>query len=542
MGAIFPIRSQPHYEQSEPAVSNAPINEVPSEQLEQPTRDTSQPAISSTLIHEVPSEQLEQPTRNTSEPAVSSTPIDKASIQQWKMQVRGVLTALEETMDSLVAASMYNSYYSPIYHLPPEIFLLIIRQLYHDEPTFFCLRQVSRLFQKLINSKEFQGHIFPTYYPPGNAKPGSGWCEEMDKFRRTIKRTLRLGFSGTYSTELEEICTRLRRDALCLTCQENRRLGPRCRFNLSHNPFSLKDTFLHCSGCQDNHPKLMFSTMHQNDGSQGTRICIGREGHIRLCEHEAITWADVESHLIEWRANPRPYSDIIVKFCADPVHNFGCKPSPPLARLTVYNSWSAGLELSWEPHTGPHPFTSFPGNPIKASEVRTLARKYRLNAARFIIPEQAAGHLPEMECFPFGECDCLCYHGPNDWNYADSFHWEHDCPTPTTDRRLLPQQHRRLCACGAWCVPHRRVTTSFTTLRSLIRIDQSCDWGSSFCVRIQYQKIVYICGNGDKKYAPGMRWCNALDPDSFKGGGDCYRLPRCKDISCANHYVVDYES
>lgn len=508
--------------------------------------------MSNTLIWEKPSHQLEQPNCGASDPAMPVTPIDKASIQQWKMQVRGVLTTLEEAMDSLVAASMYNSYYSPIYHLPPEIFLMIIRQLYDDAPTFFCLRQVSRLFRKLINSKEFQGHIFPTYYHPRNAKvePRSDWLKRMGEFRRITNRTIRmgfdgahrttrLGFDGEHRTQLEEIRTRLRRDALCITCQENHRLRPGARFDVYRGRFSPEDTFLHCSGCQDNHPKSMFSTMHQNMGSQGTRICIGREGHIRLCEHEVITWADVESHLIEWRANPRRYSGITVKFCADPVHNFGCKPSPPLARLTIYDTWSARLELSWEPHTGPHPFTSFPGNPIKASEMRELARKYRLNAARFIAPGQAAGHLPEMECFPFGECDCLCYHEPNDWDFTGSFHWEHDCPTSTTDMSLLPRQHRRLCASGAWSVPHRRVTTSSTTFRSLIRIDQSCPWGSSSCVRIRYQKGVYICGRSDKRHAPGMRWCNALDPDSFEEGRDCYSLQRCKDISFANHYIVD---
>lgn len=449
-------------------------------------------------------------------------------------------------MDSLVAVSMYNSYYSPIYHLPPEIFLMIIRQLYHDGPTFFCLRQVSRLFRKLINSKEFQGHIFPTYYHPGNAngEPRSGWCKEMHNFRRTISHTIRLGFNGTYRTQLEEICTRLRRDALCITCQENHRLRPRDRFNISRTLFS-RSTFLHCSGCRHDHPKSMFSTAHQKTRPRGTRICIGREGHIRLCEHEVITWADVESHLIQWKAKPQSYSDVLqttIKYCTDPIHNFGCKPSPPLARLTVYDKESARLELSWEPHTGPYPFTAFPGNPIKALEMRAIARKYRLNATRFIAPEQAAGHLPEMECFPFGKCDCLCYNGPDGWDFTDSFHWEHEYQTPTTETRFLPRQHLRFCATGGCGVAHDRLTTFSPTERSSICIDHSCIGESSSCISIRYKKTVRIGKKSVKKHAPGVSWCDALDPDSFTGGFDCYRLQRCKDISCANHYVVDSES
>ena len=59
---------------------------------------------------------------------------------------------------------------------------------------------------------------------------------------------------------------------------------------------------LWCSGCGENHASLFFSSRQRSVPSE-QRICIGREGSIRLCDHEVLTWEAVEKAVAEYRAS-----------------------------------------------------------------------------------------------------------------------------------------------------------------------------------------------------------------------------------------------
>ncbi|UQC88033.1 uncharacterized protein CLUP02_13555 [Colletotrichum lupini] len=69
----------------------------------------------------------------------------------------------------------------------------------------------------------------------------------------------------------------------CRSCAENR--------DHSSQKYRAAVSPLHCSGCRRDHPSSLFS-VKQRQEEPDTRICIGREGHLRLREHRTFDWDD----------------------------------------------------------------------------------------------------------------------------------------------------------------------------------------------------------------------------------------------------------
>ncbi|KAF5011671.1 hypothetical protein FDECE_2246 [Fusarium decemcellulare] len=66
-------------------------------------------------------------------------------------------------MDPLIARQVYNWENSYLYRLPDELIIDILRELRDDETSFFCLRQVSRRWRRLINDAELKNPSFSTF-------------------------------------------------------------------------------------------------------------------------------------------------------------------------------------------------------------------------------------------------------------------------------------------------------------------------------------------------------------------------------------------
>jgi hypothetical protein len=79
--------------------------------------------------------------------------------QKVKLEMLSVLEDLEETMDPLVAARVYNTRYSPIYRLPKELLLDILDYIGKDLVTTYCLRRVSRRSFHLIGEPTTWGFM-----------------------------------------------------------------------------------------------------------------------------------------------------------------------------------------------------------------------------------------------------------------------------------------------------------------------------------------------------------------------------------------------
>ncbi|VUC34829.1 unnamed protein product [Clonostachys rosea] len=151
------------------------------------------------------------------------------------------------------------------------------------------------------------------------------------------------------------------------------------------------------------------------------RRCNGVKGHVRVCEHQTISWLEMTSFLKECKAKIPSTAqshfevDITMRACDHPdhpSHRTECHPfeaNGPVARLFYKKSGEWRVELTWEPHSGPGKFKLYQPGKFDASEMRDMFRSYRSSAARFIVPELLPNHLPEMTCFRLNECDCLSY-------------------------------------------------------------------------------------------------------------------------------------
>jgi hypothetical protein len=60
-----------------------------------------------------------------------------------------------------------------------------------------------------------------------------------------------------------------------------------------------------CWACDTMHPQLAFSPSQAARVNTPGRVCIGREGYVRLCQHKIVSWAHVEGRIAEWRGGGR---------------------------------------------------------------------------------------------------------------------------------------------------------------------------------------------------------------------------------------------
>ncbi|KAF4978472.1 hypothetical protein FZEAL_5158 [Fusarium zealandicum] len=321
------------------------------------------------------------------------------------------LSTLEQIMDPIVASSFYNTTYSPIYRLPDEVVMNILQQLAKGEDklslfSFFHLRQVSRRFRRLVNDGEFQKHPFSSFNHCKSCDHGTMVAHaRRDRdipsthcFEHSVSQAQASGLSSYH-----------RKDNLCIECQKMFHLRKKsnqstlCKFARGH-----RNDWLVCSDCLMYHPTSAFSLKEQKKKSD-RRICIGKEGYIRLCQHVVISWQDIKPLIQSLKQG----GDLIkIKVCQDASHTHNCKQanSWPTASLGLSIWTGTYLKLEWQTHTGPMPGQKGGSKQYSARDLRIVTRAIRCKGAEYLCPEQAAGHLPEMECFAFSKgCDCLAF-------------------------------------------------------------------------------------------------------------------------------------
>ncbi|KAK7967227.1 uncharacterized protein PG986_001504 [Apiospora aurea] len=66
-----------------------------------------------------------------------------------------------------------------------------------------------------------------------------------------------------------------------------------------------------CSGCKAYHPVFLFSPVERQKGPS-RRVCIGRQGHIRLCQHKMVEW----QHLAGYGSSSNGHTPINKYECA----------------------------------------------------------------------------------------------------------------------------------------------------------------------------------------------------------------------------------
>lgn len=243
--------------------------------------------------------------------------------------------------------------------------------------------------------------------------------------------------------ELDEAASRLRRDLLCVNCQrgytnsKKHGLSVVCKFST----YEGDNQWLHCSGCEVDHLSTIFSTEEAKKPCN-ERVCIGRQGYVRLCEHEVIKWTDIEARVNQaLRESVGLDLGITFRRCLNrnpelgrKLHREVCERHQMLMLISGepdFLELSVTLKLSWVAELGhATPRNTGDSKPLNAEELKVMAQALRLGGAASIIPAEGPSHLPEMDCFS-ASWDC------------DRFRlWPRvvdEDPTPQTSTTLLPE-------------------------------------------------------------------------------------------------------
>ena len=294
-----------------------------------------------------------------------------------------------------------------LWQLPGELLLVILDHILEadDLVSLFCLRRVSARFRRLIYAKPFWSKIH-------SGVDEWEWPRESPVWLLPEK-------------QLFELRHLLQRDGLCKDCiryaHDESGQYPAWRGGLekltAFDMDSRRCSFLwpksisgtgtaYCHGCETDNYLLEFPTppakssavlLQQGDLAEEERVCIGRQGAVKLCEHVSIDWADVEAFLSASCQNlkyqkadgsaiprnqqwPRWLHDSVLAECRHPSHATRCFQQQDVSSIHAtsarwpravlrYECWMddakddevGGLELhlEWSAHSG---IEAFRGN------------------------------------------------------------------------------------------------------------------------------------------------------------------------------------
>jgi hypothetical protein len=329
----------------------------------------------------------------------------------------------------------------------------------------------------------------------------------------------------------------------------------------------LTSHYMHCSGCRVDHPVGLFSAAQRRVPSR-KRVCIGREGFVRLCDHKVVTWVKVASIAMEITKPDTGSEELDITIdlfqCLDNSHfpKHHGKNSPqilnqqigPCVGVRRNSRDSVSVHLKWLGHLCLPDLDSdelFHDGRATPGLLRRYLEHLRQGAAEFIAPEFPPGRLTEMNCFDPNRCCCLRLAGveelPYGWQLAPlqelkrsncREHPEHLLRAlhPSKDYRRGSSYVRREWT-GAHCVGVQTTgTLKYGSSRVVVRVDPCA--GESRCLQIKYNRRIAILPKSCRPGRVTMAWCQALDPDSYNLTDDTesYGVLWCRQRGCRNYY------
>lgn len=281
------------------------------------------------------------------------------------------------------------------------------------------------------------------------------------------------------------------------------------------------------------------------------RLCIGRQGYVRLCEHEVITWAEVEAYIAQsWREpNNNPTGSIELRGCEIPDsdhkqrlgYNISGFHSATLHFLSAFTNarLNPTLSLKWRVHleraAAPEMAVS---RPPTTGEMQAMAQVLRLEGAASMLPAEGPSHLPELDCFsaPWncGRLRGLMRRGA-----------EQTTSQPST--RLPPEEFWSSEHAGvngpcnsshSASVPSSRlglglIITTWRGHRFFQEPGLDFAYRKSFSVSDEKTNIHSADGI---TLTPSHDWYHAMDRNSYSWEGGCGALESCQNQSCRNYY------
>lgn len=489
------------------------------------------------------------------------------------------LSEFADSMDPLLAAAAHNKEFSPLLKLPDEILMAILHFLEPDIRDIYYIRRVCRKLRFMAYDHTLKPVLFLT-------RPFSKGSHMLhhDKFHGRENNRGPFGILPWYS--VPGFQATIRKQTLCEPCQTAHREG------MLPNGCVFMETprlYIHCAGCNSHHTRYAFSHT-QRQKKPLDRVCIGREGTLRLCEHVSIGWADIEAHLAA-SSRQRDFSKAVSDFhvmCPHPSHKFACKstsrlaPSEascndhtrPCARLqldgspTLHHSdrWtSVSLVLCWKPYSSSKILTAPENGQIEATRLRELYGEFGKNAARFIVPGPSQNTTPEMLCFDLDKCGHILYRNGERPQATSSelLGTPHasgrsiNSPVTATEIALDEDHQDASRFTGLGWTDHY---VEFNEARGqsgiyVYECDEKHDGqDSTRCLLTSYRRTILL-GQIDPHHRgtlnPSHQWFHAIDQDSYPSiqatpGGIWARVmayfdktksrPRCRDTACRNYF------
>ncbi|KAK2774377.1 hypothetical protein CKAH01_03610 [Colletotrichum kahawae] len=383
-------------------------------------------------------------------------------------------------IDPWMAAVWQNAAKSPLCGLPDHILLNIMRRL--DLIAICQLRRASREFLRLFSSHEFEkwwykGSDYEFLWASPVLAPGS-------------VNALKFGAMS----------------AFCAPCYANRNLSGWKQFNARCQ--------LYCSGCKKHHTASLFSAAERNKAPV-ERICIGREGYIRLCEHKTFNWDDFVRASSEASKFPRDGSDLAC-----------CKHAPRQPGLppVEYNAFvlDQWVYLEKAMHMS-FPRTS-PAFRLNADELRQRLAEEQV---RDLCPwYQGPRHLDLMGCFDPNVCLCLHYEGRE--RFEPLLHPK------------APQALNRLGDCPRRPGGHENHKWAKNVDSYLNSEFRRCSTHTN-CLELELFRTFSAMDDEGRPLTPSSpEWYLALDPESHNlTEDDEFReVTWCEDQACRNYYKL----
>ena len=449
----------------------------------------------------------------------------------------------------LTAPMFHNSTRSPLAGLPDAILLRIMGHV--DDVSLFCLRRTCRTMLRLFSNRQFwhlQDH-----------RSTSRWShnKNVKEYQRNPNwpRQREPPWKRELLTDKAKILLRplLQKDMYCAMC---RNISPDVERR-------LQTEFLYCSGCREHHPAGLFS-IHERRGLDVSRLCIGREGYIRICEHRTVSWTDVESFFRSGQED-RQMS------CYHPSHGELCGGDGLSAGIhvflvrrkheSIYRSCCGRrrnvrpmLAVGWEPHFHMHNLGK--SNKLDFDDLLARVRWARRNGGSFIL-DATPGKVPaEMQTFDPNFCSCcrIPTLDATTWEWAIQ---NQDEPSPRCSLHASPPPHgseqygfvsttKLKDFTPFWwnsiCLSHHYSSTT-----CFVRCPHSPG-----CLAMRYNKSIPLdlgpCESaywrpwGKRPSNPtqpwSAAWFMALDPDSYglRDDAESRGVYWCDNESCLNHH------
>ncbi|KAM7223905.1 hypothetical protein V8F06_000921 [Rhypophila decipiens] len=252
--------------------------------------------------------------------------------------------APDTTLSPWLQNYQWNKQICPFYRLPPEVLRRIMEKT--DGVTMQIVRRTYRIFPPIIDAIPEHVFVFPDpsdnifCRPSGRSvytldRGGLLYAGRLGEFERlfcpSAKKRVAMG-----RKTIGDLLAGDETAKQCESCGVHQKSG-QVRRTLEH----FRKQSLWCSGCRKSHSLLLFSAAQRNDAIPNSqRICIGREGKIRLCSHEAISWDELERNVDDrendWAKGGSLYQEIM-RMCRHKSHQ------SPTSR------WVRGHERSFVP-------------------------------------------------------------------------------------------------------------------------------------------------------------------------------------------------